>query len=82
MKKRAFLLPLSASVASLAAGSALATPAAPLMVDKQKVEETATGAAPMPFVLERSQDGVQFAQHRSHASHASHASHSSHYSSR
>ena len=90
MKKRAFLLPLAASVAALIAGSETSlatTTTAPIQTSISNIGEPAAPPAPKPLVIERSNSGPQMAQyghssHASHASHGSHASHRSHYSSR
>jgi hypothetical protein len=85
MKKRAFLLPLAASLAALVGAEAQASvPAATLPISQPAMEGPAIAGspAPAPLVLQRSNDQPTFARHGSHSSHASHASHSSHYSSR
>jgi hypothetical protein len=85
MKKRAFLLPLAVSLASLVATTAQASaPTATTPIAQPVVEGPAVAAvpAPPPLLLQRSNDQPKFAGHGSHVSHASHASHSSHYSSR
>jgi hypothetical protein len=87
MKKRSFLLPLTVSLAVLAAGADVgnAKPVTPTNLSlSTEVSVLATPTPVEPLVLKRanSANDVLYARHGSHSSHASHASHASHYSSR
>jgi hypothetical protein len=84
MKKRSYLLPLTVSLAVLAAGAHVgnAKPVTPSNISPPtEVSEMATPIAVKPLVLQRA-DSVSGVQHARHYSHRSHSSHRSHYSSR
>lgn len=96
MKKRPFLLPLTALAAALTSGhSSAVVDATPIIKDTQNdvnslsVQQekseyltTISDGNIFAFVLKRGEDGQMMAYHSSHSSHASHASHRSHYSGR
>ena len=84
MKKRSFLLPLTASLAVLAAGAHVSNAKPVTPTNLSLSTEVSVLAMPIPvepLVLKRasSANGVQHARHYSHRSHSSHRSH---YSSR
>lgn len=87
MKKRAFLLPLAASVAVLIGGTTASDAIAKAPTATETVQASAAIAPSADaFVIERSEQEAlrtsYHSSHRSHSSHSSHRSHSSHYSSR
>ena len=83
MKKRAFLLSLAVSLASLVGSGADASVPTSTLISPPAITgpSVAPVIAPAPLVLQRANDAPRFARHGSHSSHSSHASHSSHYSS-
>lgn len=79
MKKRAFLAPLTLSIAALLGTAVAGNELGRSLFPAKAVHGSSTASIAGNFVLTRAgSTSSQFSQHESHESHASHGSHGSH----
>jgi len=81
MKRRAFLVPLAASVAALIGVASASSATNTAQRDIRSIIEAAKSQPAGPLFIERNQSvSMELAAHGSHHSHHSHGSHRSHVS--
>lgn len=78
MKRRAFLAPLTLSIAALLGTAVAGNELGRSLFPGKTVHGSVIPSASGNFVLTRSSNSSQFSQHESHESHGSHGSHESH----